>query len=102
LEELILDVDNPQPSIPPFFDPSNTFPSIKGLTIAGHSERPFDDECVAAIAGFVRSQFTRGVPFERAVFHTRFPPAGMVERLEQWVDAVHFPEVALGGYQGSR
>ena len=105
LEELIIEVDNPRPFIPPFFNPSEpqvfsqpyTFPSIKGFTIAEHSERPFDEECVAAIAGFVKSQFTRGVPFERVVFHMESPPTGMAERLEQWVSAVHFPEVALGG-----
>jgi hypothetical protein len=98
LEELILDVDDLRPFISSFFDPPQfqvllrpfTFPSIKGLTIIEHPESPFNGGFAAAILGFVKSQHTRGVPFERANFHIEFPPVGMAERLEPWVDAVHF------------
>jgi len=108
LEELVLDVDNLRPFIFPFFNPPGllrvllqpyTFPSIKGLTIAEHSDRPFDRESVAAIVGFVKSQHMRGVPFEHAVFRMEFPPVGMAERLEQWVGTVHFFGTTLGGDQ---
>jgi len=101
LEELVLDIGDLQLFLSPFSDlpesqvsmEQSTFPSIKGLIIAEQLKDPFDEECVAAIVGFVRSQYMRGVPFERVVFHTRSPPAGMAERLEPWVGtSVHFSE----------
>jgi len=109
LEELILDVDDLRPFLSPFFDPPEfqvllqprVFPSIKVLTIAERLEEPLNEECVAAIIGFARSQSVRGVPFERVVFHTKFLPTGMAERLKPWVSTVHFSEVISGGDQGS-
>jgi len=105
LEELVLDIDDLQLFLSPFSDhpesqvlmEQSAFPSIKGLIIAEQLEDPFDEECVAAVVGFVRSQYMRGVPFERVVFHTRSPPAGMAERLEPWVGTVHFSEEAISG-----
>ena len=98
LEELILDVDDLRPFLSPFFVPPefqvfpqpDAFSLIKGLTIAEPSERPLNEECVAAIVGFVKSQHTRGVPFERASLHMKSPPVGMAERLEPWVGTLHF------------
>lgn len=109
LEELTLDVDDLRPFLSPFFDlpefqglmDLDEFPSTKGLTIAKRSDRPLDDRCVAAILGFVNSQYTRGVPFERVVFHLKSPPMGMAERLEPWVGTVHFSEEMLGEDQDS-
>jgi len=100
LEELVLDIDDLRLFLSPFLDlpgsqvstERGTFPSIKELIIAEHSKDPFDEECVAAIIGFVRSQHMRGVPFERVVFHMKSSPAGMAERLEPWVSAVGFSE----------
>jgi len=105
LEELILDVDDLRPFLSPFFDPPkfqvlsqpHAFPSIKVLTIAERLKEPLDEECVAAIVEFVWSQSMCGVPFERAVFHTKFPPAGMAERLKPWVGTVHFSEEVISG-----
>jgi hypothetical protein len=97
LEELVLDIDL-RPFLSPFFDPPElqastklgVFPSIKGLTITEQPEKPFDEECVAGIVELAKLQHMRGVPFERVVFHTKFPPVGMAERLESWVGAVRF------------
>lgn len=99
-EELILDVDDLQLFVTPFFDPSgfpvsfgsDVFPQIRGLTIAEREDMPLDAESVAAIVAFVKSQHTRGIPFERATFLMKFPPLGMAERLEPWVDTLHFSE----------
>ena len=110
LEELVLDIDDLRLFLSPFSDlpesqvsmEHSTFPSIKGLVIAEQLEDPFDEECVAAIVGFVRSQYMHGAPFERVVFHTRSPPAGMAERLEPWVGTMHFSEETIsGGDQGA-
>ena len=107
LEKLILEVDDLRPFLSPFFnlpefqglvDP-DAFPSIKGLVIAEQSDRPFNDVCVAAILGFVKSQHTRGAPFERTTLHMKFPPVGMAERLEPWVGTLHFSEAMLGDGQ---
>jgi len=100
LEELVLDIDDLQLFLSDLPESQvsmeqSTFPSIKGLVIAEQLEDPFDEKCVAAIVGFVRSQHMRGVPFERVVFHTRSPPAGMAERLEPWVGTVHFSEETI-------
>ena len=100
LDELVLDIDDLRLFLSPFLDlpesqvstEQGTFPSIKALIIAEQSKDPFDEEFVAAIVGFVRSQHMRGVPFERVVFHMTSPPAGMAERLEPWVCTVHFSE----------
>jgi len=105
LEELVLDIDDLRLFLSPFSDlpesqvstEQSTFPSIKGLIIVEQLEDPFDEECVAAIVGFVRSQYMRGVPFERAVFHIKSPPAGMVERLEPWVCTVDISEETISG-----
>ena len=93
LEELVLDIDDLRLFLSPFLDLPESqvsmeyspLPSIKGLIIAERLEDPFDEERVAAIVGFVRSQYIRGVPFERVVFHVKFPPAGMAEWLGPWV-----------------
>jgi len=104
LEEFILDVNDLRPFLSPFFDPPKSqvflqpdpLPLIKRLTIAEPLERPLNGECVAAIVGFVKSQHTRGVPIERASFHMKLPPVGMAERLEPWVDTLHFDGVIEG------
>ena len=106
LEELVLDIDDLRVFLSllsdhPEFQVSTeqgTLLSIKGLIIAEQPKDPFDEECVVAIAGFVRSQHMRGVPLERVVLHTKFPLAGIAERLEPWVGTVHFSdETILGG-----
>jgi len=102
LEELVLDINNLRLFLSTFFDhpgsqvstEQSTFPLIKGLIIADQPN-DLDEECVVAIAGFARSQYMRSVPFERVVFRTRSPPAGMAERLEPWVGAVHFSEETI-------
>jgi len=110
LEELVLDIDDLRLFLSPFFNlpesqasmEQGTFPSTKELIIAEQSEDPFDEECVVAIVGFVRSQHMQGVPFERVVFHTSSPPAGVAERLEPWVGIVHFSEETISeGDQGA-
>jgi len=99
LEELVLDIED----LRLFLSSSdlhqsqvsmeqNMFSSIRGLIIAEHPKDPFDEACVVAIVEFARSQYIWGVPLERVVFHTKFPPAGMAERLEPWVSTVHFSE----------
>jgi len=98
LEELILDVDDLQPFLSPFFNlpepqvlsQPHAFPLIKGLRISEQPEKLLDEECVAAIVELAKSQHTRGVPLDHAVFHTKVPPAGMTERLEPWVGACPF------------
>ena len=103
LEELVLDINDLQIFLSPFLDlpesqvstEQSTFPSIRVLIIAEQPEDPFDEECMAAIVGFVWSQYTRGVPFERVVFHMKSPPVGMAERLEPWVGAVNFSEETI-------
>jgi len=103
LEELVLDINDLQLFLSPFFDlpesqvstEQSTFPLVKALIIAEQPEVPFDKECVAAIVGFVRSQYMRSVPFERVVLHMKSPPAGMAERLEPWVGTVHFSEEVI-------
>ena len=100
MEELILDVDDLQPFIAPFFYPPgfrvsfgpDVFPQIRGLTIAEREDKLLDAKSVAAIVGFVKSQHTRGIPFERATFLMKFPPLGMAERLEPWVATLNFSE----------
>jgi len=100
LEELVLDIDDLRLFLFPFLDlpefqilmEQGAFPLVKALIIAEQSKDPFDEECMVAIVGFVRSQHMRGVPFERVVFHMKSPPAGMAERLEQWVSTVGFSE----------
>ena len=103
LEELVLDINDLQIFLSPFLDlpesqvstEQSTFPSIRVLIIAEQPEDPFDEECMAAIVGFVWSQYTRGVPLERVVFHMKSPPVGMAERLEPWVGAVNFSEETI-------
>jgi len=98
LGELILDIDDLRLFLSPFFDLPESqasaeqviFPSIKTLIIVKQPNDPLDEECVVVIVGFVKSQHMRGVPFERVVFHTKSPPAGMAERLEPWVCTVNF------------
>ena len=105
LEELVLDIDDLRPFLSPFLDlpesqgpiEQSVFPSIRVLIIAEQPEDPFDEECVAAIVGFARSQHMRGVPLERVVFHTKSPPAGMAEWLEPWVCVVDFSEETISG-----
>jgi hypothetical protein len=105
LEELVLDVNNLRPFLSPFFDfpelqvptEQGTFPSIKGLAIAERAGKPFDEECVAAIVELVKLQHMRSAPSKRVVFHTKFPPVGMAERLELWVGTVHFSEERISG-----
>jgi len=100
LEELVLDIDDLRLFLSPFLGlpesqvstEQGTFPSIKALIIAEQPKDLFDEECVVAIVGFVRSQYMRGVPFERVVFHMKSPPAGMAKRLEPWVGTVDFSE----------
>ena len=96
LEELVLEIDDLRPFLSSFdlhqSQVQGTFPSIKALIIAEHPKDPFDEGCVVAIVGFVRSQHMRGVPFERVIFHMKSPPAGMAERLEPWVGTVDFSE----------
>jgi len=100
LEELVLDIDDLRLFLSPFLDfpelrvsmEQGVFPLVKGLIIAEHLKDPFDEQCVVAIVRFVKSQHMRGVPFERVVFHVRYPPAGMAERLEPWVSIVDFSE----------
>ena len=100
LEELILDVDDLRLFINPFFNSpefgvtfgQDVFPPIRGLTIAEREGESLGTESVAAIIGFAKSQYTRGIPFERATFLMKFPPVGMAERLEPWVGTVHFSE----------
>ena len=102
LEELVLDIDDLRLFLFSFLDlpvsqvlmEQSTFPSIKELIIAEHLEDPYDEKCVAAIVRFVWSQYMRGVPFERVVFHMK-SPAGMAERLKLWVGAVHFSEETI-------
>ena len=100
LEELVLDIDDLRlflslslnlPGLQVSTE-QNTFPLIKELIIAEHPKDPFDETCVVAIVGFVSSRHMQGVPFERVVFHMKYPPAGMAERLEPWVGTVDFSE----------
>ena len=105
LEELVLDVDDLQLFLSPFFDPPefqvlsqpHVLLLIRSLTIVEQPERPLSGVCVAAIVGFVKSQYMRGVPFECTIFHMKFPPVGMMERLEPWVGTVHFSEETISG-----
>ena len=107
LEELILDVNDLRPFLSPFFDPPKSqvflqpdpLPSIKRLTITEPSDSPLNGECVAAIVGFAKSQHTRGVPIERASFHTKIPPVGMAKWLEPWVGTLNFDGVIEGDDQ---
>jgi len=98
LEELVLDIDDLRLFLSPFLDlpesqgptEQSVFPSIRVLIIAEQPEDPFDEECVAAIVGFARSQHMRGAPLERVVFHMKSPPVGMAELLGPWVCVVDF------------
>ena len=105
LEELVLDVDDLGPFLSPFFDPPefqvssrpHALPLIKRLRIVEQPEKPLSVKCVAAIVKFVKSQHIRGVPFEHATFHMKFPPLGMAERLKPWVGTAHFFERSIRG-----
>ena len=101
LEELTLDALDLRPYLAPFFDlpefqnveQPDAFPSIKNLTIAWQSREPPEEDWIAAIVEFAKSQHSLGVPFKRVVFRMEDPPVAMAERLKPWVDAVHFYEV---------
>ena len=105
LEELVLDVANLRLFLSPFLNlpefqvsmERGTFPLVKALIIAEGSKFSFDEEGVAAIVGFARSQHMRGVPLERVVFRVKYPPIGIAELLGPWVCAVDFSKETISG-----
>ena len=100
LEELTLNVSDLRPYLAPFLDlPEfryvqwDTFPLTKELTIAGLE--PLKEECGDAIVELAKSHHALGVPFECVIFHMKDPPLAMAERLEPWVDTVHFHDMVI-------
>ena len=100
LEELSLDVVDLRPYLAPFLDlpefqemkQPDAFPAIKELTITERSKEPLQEECMAAIVEWAKSQYALGVPFERVIFRMKDSPVAMVERLGPWVGTVHSGE----------
>ena len=104
LEELTLDASDLRPYFAPFIDDhpdfddakrSYTYPQIKVLTIATGLRGPLEADSEAAIVEFTKFQHTKGVPLELVVFQMVEPPAGTVERLQQWVGAVNYDQENL-------
>ena len=101
LEELTLNVADLRPYLAPFLDMPEfrdierpvAFPFVEELMIS-RSLIPHDEECMAAIAEFAKSQHALGVPFKRTILRMKDSPVmmRMVERLEPWVGTVDFDE----------
>ena len=64
------------------------FPPIKHLTILRPWAEGAEEECADAIVGMVKSQHTRGQPFERVTIRADNLPVTMAERLRRWANVV--------------
>ena len=67
------------------------FPQIKELVISDPMDLS-DGQC-AAIVGLAKSHHERGIPFESMIIRGEGMPAGMKERLEEWVGSAECCEM---------
>ena len=61
------------------------FPPINELTILHPLMDDIEEECLEAIVELAKSRHALGIPFGRVTLYTEWLPAGMAERLKQWV-----------------
>ena len=61
------------------------FPPVNELTILHPLMDDIEEECLEAIVELAKSRHALGIQFGRVTLYTEWLPAGMAERLKQWV-----------------
>lgn len=80
---------------------SSRLPPIKELIISHPLIESGEERCMEAIVELAKSQYSRGLPYERVTVRAKTLPEGMEERLNRWVGRAncHVEEPAKKGWR---